>query len=404
MKDKYKGIILSVLDVIIVFELTLLFLVIPSVKRINKLRDVKELTYEEKSALISEVNNKYSDKVTEVNDRYSKEETKINEKYDPDIKSVNEKYDKLIRDAKTKYETEEKDLLDKISDKKVEVNKEFMRNGFSKKYYTLYDEQKALESKQSNLKSELDKEVSTLETNKKSELTPYVINKNSLIKQNDINKANELDMLETNKNKEINDINKKVDNTLGITLEVLKIVLAIVITLIPIFYIIKIYNKLTKLHNEVEESWSHILVDLKRRSDLIPNIVSVVKGYSNHEKNTLKSVVSARNKVVNSDTKEDSILNNEILDKNIKKIFILNEKYPELKSDKSFNKLIMELKTIEDDISISRKEYNDKVLKYTNTLEIFPSNLVAKAFSFEKESYFKTSEEENDNISVGGLI
>ena len=142
----------------------------------------------------------------------------------------------------------------------------------------------------------------------------------------------------------------------------------------------------------------------KRRSDLIPNIVSVVKGYSNHEKNTLKSIVSARNKVVNSDTKEDSILNNEILDKNIKKIFILNEKYPELKSDKSFNKLIMELITIEDDISISRKEYNDKVLKYTNTLEVFPSNLVAKAFSFEKESYFKTSEEENDNISVGGLI
>lgn len=284
MKDKYKGIILCVLDVIIVFELTLLFLVIPSVKRINKLKDVKELTYEEKSALISEVNNKYSDKVAEVNDRYSKEETKINEKYDPDIKSVNEKYDKLMRDAKTKYETEEKDLLDKISDKKVEVNKEFMRNGFSKKYYTLYDEQKALESKQSNLKSELDKEVSTLETNKKSELTPYVINKNSLIKQNDINKANELDMLETNKNKEINNINKKVDNTLGITLEVLKIVLAIVITLIPIFYIIKIYNKLTKLHNEVEESWSHILVDLKRRSDLIPNIVNVVKGYSNHEK------------------------------------------------------------------------------------------------------------------------
>ena len=284
------------------------------------------------------------------------------------------------------------------------VNKEFMRNGFSKKYYTLYDEQKALESEHTNLKSELDKEISTLETNKKSELTPYVINKNSLIKQNDINKENELDVLETNKNKEINNVNMKVDNTLGITLQVLKILLAGVITLIPILYIIKVYNKLTKLHNEVEESWSHVLVDLKRRSDLIPNIVSVVKGYSNHEKNTLKSVVSARNKVVKSDTKEDSILNNELLDKNIKEIFILNEKYPELKSDKSFNKLIDELKTIEDDISISRKEYNDKVLKYTNTLEVFPSNLVAKAFSFEKESYFKTNEEENKNISVGGLI
>ena len=225
MKDKYRGIILCVLDVIIVFELALLFLVIPSVKQINKLKDVKELTYEEKSELISEVNKKYSDEFSLVNDKYAKEETQINDKYDPDIKSINEKYDKLISDVKTKYETEEKDLLDKISDKKVEVNKEFMRNGFSKKYYTLYDEQKDLESKQSNLKSELDKEVSTLETNKKSELTPYVINKNSLIKQNDINKENELDMLETNKNKEINNINKKVDNTLGITLQVLKIVL-----------------------------------------------------------------------------------------------------------------------------------------------------------------------------------
>lgn len=404
MKDKYRGIILCVLDVIIVFELALLFLVIPSVKQINKLKDVKELTYEEKSELISEVNKKYSDEFSLVNDKYAKEETQINDKYDPDIKSINEKYDKLISDVKTKYETEEKDLLDKISDKKVEVNKEFMRNGFSKKYYTLYDEQKDLESKQSNLKSELDKEVSTLETNKKSELTPYVINKNSLIKQNDINKENELDMLETNKNKEINNINKKVDNTLGITLQVLKIVLAIVITLIPILYIIKVYNKLTKLHNEVEESWSHVLVNLKRRSDLIPNIVSVVKGYSSHEKNTLKSVVSARNKVVKSDNKEDSILNNELLDKNIKEIFILNEKYPELKSDKSFNKLIDELKNIEDDIGISRNAYNEKVLRYTNTLEVFPSNLVAKAFSFEKESYFKTNEEESKNIKVGGLI
>ena len=178
----------------------------------------------------------------------------------------------------------------------------------------------------------------------------------------------------------------------------------LIIIVLLVLYVITTYNNLVGLRNKVKDQWAQIEVQLKRRFDLIPNIVSVVKGYSNHEKNTLKSVVSARNKVVKSDTKEDSILNNELLDKNIKEIFILNEKYPELKSDKSFNKLIDELKTIEDDISISRKEYNEKVLKYTNTLEVFPSNLVAKAFSFEKESYFKTNEEENKNISVGGLI
>ena len=393
MKDKYRGIILCVLDVIIVFELALLFLVIPSVKQINKLKDVKELTFEEKSALISSINKKYSDKITEVNDRYSKEETQINEKYDPDIESINEKYDKLISEAKTKYETEEKDLLDKISDKKVAVNKEFMRNGFSKKYYTLYDEQKALESEHANLKSELDKEISTLETNKKSELTPYVINKNSLIKQNDINKENELDVLETNKNKEINNVNMKVDNTLGITLQLLKILLAGVITLIPILYIIKVYNKLTKLHNEVEESWSHVLVDLKRRSDLIPNIVETVKGYAKHESDTLKGVIEARNKFTVASTKEDEMKANNELTGAIRQLFALSESYPELKADTSFLKLQSNLEETEDKISSARQFYNDTVLSLNNKVELFPSNLVAKIFGFKKEAFFEAEAE-----------
>lgn len=402
MSDKSKGIVLCTLDIIIVFLICSLFLIVPAVKSINHILDTKELTKEEKSSLINEVNDEYSKKLESLNNKYNDKDNSINLKYDPLISEVNDKYDNLIKETKLKFEDEKVSLNEELSTKKSETNKEFMKNGFSKKYYSLNDEVTSLQSKLNDLDKELSSEVSKLESNKKSEVTPYVINKNSLLRENSINKEKELSSLEVSKNKEIDSINKDDNKSVKIGIQVLKIVLAVVITLIPVFYIIKVYNKLTKLSNDIEESYSKVLIYLKKRSDLIPNIVSVVKGYSSHEKNTLKDVVSARNKVVKSSNKDEEIKNNEILDSKLSSIFILNEEYPELKSDKSFNKLIEELKNIEDSISIARDEYNSCVLKYMNVTEVFPSNLVSNVFSFKKESFYKS--EVVENVKVGDML
>mgnify|MGYP000310153263 FL=1 len=133
---------------------------------------------------------------------------------------------------------------------------------------------------------------------------------------------------------------------------------------------------------------------------MIPNIVNSVKGYTKHENATLINVTKAREKVVNASNKKEEIESNNELDNELSSIFLLNEKYPDLKGDKSFNKLIDNLSEIEDKISISRKEYNDSVLKYMNSIEVFPANIVSSLFGFKEEYYFKTSEEEKENVDV----
>ena len=133
---------------------------------------------------------------------------------------------------------------------------------------------------------------------------------------------------------------------------------------------------------------------------MIPNIVNSVKGYTKHESATLTNVTKAREKVVNASNRKEEIESNNELDNELSSIFLLNEKYPDLKGDKSFNKLIDNLSEIEDKISISRKEYNDSVLKYMNSIEVFPSNIVSSLFGFKEEYYFKTSEEEKENVDV----
>lgn len=176
--------------------------------------------------------------------------------------------------------------------------------------------------------------------------------------------------------------------------------LSIILVVIPIIYVVKVYNKLTKLNNRVDSNWSDIDILLKQRSDLIPNIVNSVKGYTKHENATLTNVTKAREKVVNASNRKEEIESNNELDNELSSIFLLNEKYPDLKGDKSFNKLIDNLSEIEDKISISRKDYNDSVLKYMNSIEVFPANIVSSLFGFKEEYYFKTSEEEKENVDV----
>ena len=166
------------------------------------------------------------------------------------------------------------------------------------------------------------------------------------------------------------------------------IIVGIVVLLI-ILYVISTRNTLVKLRNRVKDQWAQIEVQLKRRFDLIPNIVETVKGYAKHESDTLKGVIEARNKFTVASTKEDEMKANNELTGAIRQLFALSESYPELKADTSFLKLQSNLEETEDKISSARQFYNDTVLSLNNKVELFPSNLVAKIFGFNKEAFFE---------------
>ena len=172
-----------------------------------------------------------------------------------------------------------------------------------------------------------------------------------------------------------------------------------VIVLIAL-YVVNTYNTFVKLRNRVKDQWAQIEVQLKRRFDLVPNIVETVKGYAKHESDTLKGVIEARNKFTVASTPEDEMKANNELTGAIRQLFALSESYPELKADTSFLKLQSNLEETEDKISSARQFYNDTVLSLNNKVELFPSNLVAKIFGFKKEAFFEASEEDKKTPEV----
>ncbi len=176
------------------------------------------------------------------------------------------------------------------------------------------------------------------------------------------------------------------------------IVIAIVVLLV--LYVIGTYNSLVGLRNKVRDEWSQIDVQLKRRFDLIPNLVETVKGYAKHEKGTFEDVVKARNTFASATTKEDEMKASNELTQAVSKLFALAESYPELKSNTNFLDLQGQLKDTEDKISYARQFYNDIVLKYNDKIMMFPSNFVAKMFGFKSETYFEALKEERENVKV----
>lgn len=176
-------------------------------------------------------------------------------------------------------------------------------------------------------------------------------------------------------------------------------IILIIIVLI-LLYIGSTYNSFVVLRNRVKDQWAQIDVQLKRRFDLIPNLVETVKGYASHEKDTLEAVVKARNEYLSSDTPEGKIEANNDLNKVVTKLFALAESYPELKADTSFRELQSTLTETEDKISYARQFYNDVVMKYNNKVEVFPSNIVAGMFGFKTSAYFNATEEERENVKV----
>ena len=177
-------------------------------------------------------------------------------------------------------------------------------------------------------------------------------------------------------------------------------IVALAILVIFILYIVLTYNKLVVLRNRVKDQWAQIDVQLKRRFDLIPNLVNTIKGYTKHESETLENVIKARNTFLSASTKEEEMKADGELTNAITKLFALSESYPDLKAKQNFIDLQEELTSTENKISASRQFYNDTVLNLNNKIEMFPSNIIAGMFHFKKESFYEVNEQERENVKV----
>jgi LemA protein len=172
-----------------------------------------------------------------------------------------------------------------------------------------------------------------------------------------------------------------------------------VLVVIAIFFV-STYNGLVVARNKVRDQFSQIDVQLKKRFDLIPNLVETVKGYAKHEKGTFEDVVKARNTYLTANTVEEKGEADKQMTAALNKLFALAESYPELKANENFLDLQAQLKEVEEKISYARQFYNDSVLAYNNKCEMVPSNIIAGMFHFEKEKFFEASEEDRKNVKV----
>lgn len=178
------------------------------------------------------------------------------------------------------------------------------------------------------------------------------------------------------------------------------LIIVLVVLVLLVFYFIATRNNLVRARNRVKEEFSQIDVALKRRFDLIPNLVETVKGYAKHEKETLEAVIAARNTYLSAGTSEDAMKANDTLTQGLSKLFALAESYPELKANTNFQELQTELSKTEDIIANSRTSYNTAVTSYNNLVEMFPSSIVASMSHFEKEKFFEATQEETKNPEV----
>lgn len=172
------------------------------------------------------------------------------------------------------------------------------------------------------------------------------------------------------------------------------------IVLLIVIYTLVTYNSLVKSNNIVEEAFSTMDVYLKKRWDLIPNLVEVVKGYSKYEQDSFNKITTIRTNNYDTMTTNRKINVNEQLTQEISKIIAISENYPELKASENFLQLSKDLTKIEDEIANSRKYYNGTVRLLNNKIEMFPSNIVAKVLGFKQATMFKVGIEETKNIKV----
>jgi LemA protein len=178
--------------------------------------------------------------------------------------------------------------------------------------------------------------------------------------------------------------------------------LIVLVALILLFAlaVIVIYNRLVRLRNRCENSWAQVDVQLRRRYDLIPNLVEAVKGYASHERATFEEVTRARTAAQQAQGVEEQAKAENILTAALGRLFAVAEAYPELRATENFQQLQAQLAEVEQNIVISRQVYNDAVLSYENALETVPTNIVAGMFNFQPRAYFETEDVTREAPSV----
>jgi LemA protein len=161
------------------------------------------------------------------------------------------------------------------------------------------------------------------------------------------------------------------------------------IIVLVVIWLVGMYNSLVGLRNQVKNAWAQIDVQLKRRHDLIPNLVETAKGYMQHERGTLESVTNARSKAMGADSVGDKAKAEGELSGAISRFMLVVENYPDLKANQNFLALQEELTSTENKIAFSRQAYNDQVLFYNNKIQMFPSSIIAGMFSFQQSDFFE---------------
>jgi LemA protein len=168
------------------------------------------------------------------------------------------------------------------------------------------------------------------------------------------------------------------------------LIVLIAVILLLALAVVAIYNRLVRLRNRSENSWAQVDVQLRRRYDLIPNLVEAVKGYAAHERSTFEEVTEARTRAQQAQGVEDQAKAENVLTAALGRLFAVAEAYPELRATENFQQLQGQLAEVEQNIVISRQVYNDAVLSYDNALETVPTNIVAGMFNFSPREYFET--------------
>ncbi|VVB75512.1 LemA family protein [Candidatus Tiddalikarchaeum anstoanum] len=175
---------------------------------------------------------------------------------------------------------------------------------------------------------------------------------------------------------------------------------ALIIPGVIILALVWIYNSLISLKNQVKNAFAQIDVQLKRRNDLIPNLVEIVKGYMKYEKGVLTEVTKARTAIMSAKSIENKAKASNDLSDSLKSLFAVSEKYPELKASNNFLQLQEEISGTENKIAYSRQYYNDTVMVFNTRIQVFPQSMIANIFKFEKEKMFEAKEEEKKSVTV----
>ena len=178
------------------------------------------------------------------------------------------------------------------------------------------------------------------------------------------------------------------------------IYVVIAVIIIIVIYAIVLFNSFSSLDNKVKEAFSTMDIYLKKRWDLVPNLVEVVKSYAKHEKDTLEEITKLRGNIYDNMSNDEKIKTNVKLNRDIDKIMLLVEAYPELKASDNFKDLSDKLVKIEDDIANSRKYYNGTVRIFNNKVEMFPNNIFAKIFGYKSKPMFEAKISERENVDV----